>query len=362
MESTHQPLHSTQLVGHQSAAQAITDAEDSGELHHAWMLHGPQGVGKATLAYHAARYILTRPVEAGGPSLFGDELPAAVPEKPLQYEIDSPEVQRMMQGAHADLLTIEPTHIGEDGKEKAGFEIRMYQLRELQHFLGQTSAETGRRVVIIDSADDMNHNAANALLKMLEEPPKQTVFFLISHVPGRLLPTIASRCRKLAMKPLSEAEVSKLITSQLDGVDAFDPALEFAIRVSKGAVGQAITLFEQDAYKTYQMLLSILASTPKLDVISVQDFANAFGGKQKQREWDVMVELYAWLLSDVVRSHALGIKPPSQKEQELYAQLVDTCGVEGLLEAWKQTQAIGRDVEVWNLDRTLATQEMLAAL
>ncbi|MGD8327641.1 MAG: AAA family ATPase, partial [Sphingomonadales bacterium] len=166
------------LLGYDEAERLFLDALNSDRLHHAWLLTGPKGIGKATFAYRLSALLLSD-------STNGD--------------IDElhPAIRLLRNEAHPDLRILKRGIDPKTGKLKS--EISVADIRVLQGFLGSTAAQGGWRIIIIDAADDLNRNAANALLKILEEPPKKVAFFLISHAPGRLLPTIRSRCRHLAL-------------------------------------------------------------------------------------------------------------------------------------------------------------------
>ena len=178
-------------------------------MHHGWLISGPKGIGKATMAYRFARFLLTHgnPSQAddGGPALFGnDEITAASPES-LAVDPHSPVFHRIAANGHADLQVIE-RGLSDDGKRMQTI-IPVDKIRAVGHTMSLTAGEGGWRVIIVDGAEDMNLNAANALLKVLEEPPPRAILFLITHAPGRLLPTIRSRCRQLKLSPLHSAQI-----------------------------------------------------------------------------------------------------------------------------------------------------------
>lgn len=217
----------TELIGHSEQAAAFRSAFLSGRPHHAWLLAGPPGVGKATFARAAATWALAH---AAGPAVGDDsfDVPATHPIAAL-----------IAAGSHLDLRTLARTA---DDKGKLRTVIRVEEVRALQPLFRNRPALSDWRVVVVDSADEMNANAANALLKSLEEPPAGTLFLVISHSPGRLLPTIRSRCRTLRFQPLSDTEVG--IVLQQASPDL--PASEIAalVRIAGGAPGRALGLAE----------------------------------------------------------------------------------------------------------------------
>lgn len=215
------------LVGHASQGEAFRAAFLSGRPHHAWLLAGPPGVGKATFARDAALWALATAAEPPvGVDSF--DVPASHPIASL-----------VAAGSHLDLRRLVRTA---DDKGKLRTVIRVDEVRALQPLFRNRPALSDWRVVIVDSADEMNANAANALLKNLEEPPPGTLFLVVSHSPGRLLPTIRSRCRMLRFKPLTDTEVGIVLATERPEL----PASEIAalVAVADGAPGRALQLAE----------------------------------------------------------------------------------------------------------------------
>lgn len=225
----------TSLIGHDAQAEAFLAAMQGQRLHHAWLLTGPKGVGKASFAKAAALRLLA---EAADPELSGGGM--AVDE--------DHRVARLFQArSHPDYRLVErevwkkDEIVPEDerkGDEPLARNIRVAQIRMLDRVLSVAPSLSARRAIVIDSADDMERGAANALLKSLEEPPSGTVFFLVSHMPGRLLPTIRSRCRLLRFSPLSEEQVRTALRRELPDVDPAE--LDAMVRAGEGAPGQAL--------------------------------------------------------------------------------------------------------------------------
>src|SRR5438034_9152304 len=189
------PRETSILAGHREAEAALLNAYRSGRIPHAWLIGGPQGIGKATLAYRMARFVLAHrnPTASDAQSV-----------ETLWVDPSDPVARHVAAGAHGGLLTLERT-LNDRGVMRAV--ITVDETRETISFFGSTAAIEGWRVCIVDTVDELNPNAANALLKVLEEPPQQSLFLLVSNAPARVLPTIQSRCRKLPLRPLSTEDV-----------------------------------------------------------------------------------------------------------------------------------------------------------
>ena len=185
------------IVGQDRAVEQFASAWATRRLHHAWLLAGPKGVGKATFAHAAARRVLA---DAAGPPF---EAPG------LRTPDDHPIVKLVEAGSHPDMRWLE--RLPKEKGEGLARDISVDQVRELGEFMGMTAALSPWRVTVIDTVDELAGAGANALLKMLEEPPANTLFFLVSHAPGRLLPTIRSRCRRVDFQPLPDDAI--MITS-----------------------------------------------------------------------------------------------------------------------------------------------------
>lgn len=220
------PAANTRLFGHEAAEDFLARSYRSGKGHHAILIEGPEGVGKATLAFRFANHVLAHP------------RPADAPEKMSDPDTASPAFRQIVAGASHNLLHITRPFDAKSGKFRTA--ITVDEVRRAGKFFGQTSGGESWRIVIVDPADDMNRSAANAILKMLEEPPRQSLFLVLSHAPGRLLPTIRSRCMPLVLRPLHDADLRQALQNL--GL-AVAPTLEAKLMAaSGGSVSQAIKL------------------------------------------------------------------------------------------------------------------------
>jgi DNA polymerase-3 subunit delta' len=274
------PLHpreSYALRGLDAAVAAFTEAQARGRLHHAWLLTGPEGMGKASFAYRAARRLLgARPIPGARP---GDgDLLASSPDDP---------VCRMVAArSHPDLMVLERMSEASPTRKS----IPVDEARRLPEFFSKAPAIAAFRVAIIDAADDLNVNAANAVLKTLEEPSGRGVLFLVSHSPGRLLPTIRSRCRRLAFAPWSEPDLIGFINEHLN-LDA-DDAVRLA-RMSRGAPGRAVSLAARGALDIDRQVEGILERLPTTDGPELLGLADSFRGPEGGPRFNLLLERFA---------------------------------------------------------------------
>jgi DNA polymerase-3 subunit delta' len=313
------------LQGHEAEEQAFEAARERGRLHHAWLLTGPEGVGKATFAYRAARRLLgAPPAPAYGPL-------GADPEHPVSRQV--------LVRSHPDLLVLE--RVGEDGKPRKV--IPVDEARRLGEFFAKSPASAPHRVAIVDAADDLNVNAANALLKTLEEPPPKGVLLMISHAPGRLLATIRSRCRRLSLRPLETAAAADFLRSRLD-LDE-EQALRLA-GMAGGAPGRAFTLAAAGALELDDAAREILQSLPQLDESLTLALADRFRGGEGAAQFGLLFER----LAEQVHGFAAARAAAGQGRLDRWAQ------------AWETLTRLPREAEALNLDRADALFTALSEL
>ena len=369
-----EPRANPYLAGHEAAEAALLEAYAQGKLPHAIILGGPRGIGKATLAYRLARFLLAQ--RAGGPDLFG------APQSSLIVDPGNPVFSRVASGGHADLLTIErginpskwkkrdPPPEGDARRRVLRDEIIVDDTREVASFLRLTAAEGGWRVVIVDSADEMNRNAANALLKILEEPPKHALLMLVSHNPGRLLPTIRSRCRKLALKPLAEAEVARLTRRYRP--DLRDDDVEALAQLAQGSIGRALDLATAGGLDLYRSLLKLLDRLPELDATSLHGFADRLARAEAEDTYRTMTELLTQWLARMIRQAAQGAEEggPSESsrgeivrgERQAMRRLAGRRSLDQWVEVWDNIVRLFAQADGLNLDRKQVVLSAFLAL
>jgi DNA polymerase-3 subunit delta' len=319
------PRESWRLQGHEVAEAAFEAARARGRLHHAWLLTGPEGVGKATFAFRAARRLLGAPPDERYGILGAD------PEHPVSRQV--------AVRSHPDILSLE--RLGEDGKPRKT--IPVDEARRLSEFFSKSPASAPHRVAIIDAADDLNLNAANAVLKTLEEPPARGVLLLVSHSPGRLLATIRSRCRRLAFQPLPEAEVAEFVESRTE-VNAED-AIRLA-RMSGGAPGRAWSLAKAGAVTMDDAARELLRDLPQVDEAFALSLADRFRGAEGATQFNLLFER----LAERIHAQARGQAAEGRGGLDRWAQ------------AWETLQRLPREVDAVNLDRADAFFTALSSL
>jgi DNA polymerase-3 subunit delta' len=259
------PRENPELVGHEAAERRLLEAWGRGRLGHAWMITGPRGVGKATLAFRLARALLATDGMVGGAA------PAS-----LYLAPDHPTFRRVAAASHAGLMvverTIDPKKKDLDPrKNKLRSEIVISDVRRLIDFLHLAAGEGGWRVAVIDSADELNRNAANALLKVLEEPPERALLLLVAHAPGRVPATLRSRCRKLELRPLEAAAIAELLARHFKDLDEGE-RLALA-RLAEGSAGRAFGLAAAGGLELYGEMITLLEGLPRLEVPALHAFA-----------------------------------------------------------------------------------------
>ena len=322
------PRQNDLLVGHADSETAFLEAWNSGRLAHSWLICGPKGIGKATLAYRIARFVLSG---GGAKDMFGGG--------PTSLEVDphNPGYRMVMSGAHPDLKIIERGW-SDDGKKRSR-DISVDDVRGVGEFLSLTPSLGGWRVVIVDAADEMNRNAANAILKVLEEPPRNALIFLLSHSPGRLLPTIRSRCRRLMMGPLTPPQIAQLLQTYCPKLAADE--VDGLVSLGEGSIGRAIGLAQEGGLELYRDMTGVLSGFPRLDPVALHAFSDRVTSRKGEGEgaWATVSELFLWWLANVIRQ--LGGNQPPQT-------------LESWLGVWEKVQSLFAKVDAVNLDRKQA--------
>ncbi|MCH1469053.1 MAG: DNA polymerase III subunit delta' [Planktomarina sp.] len=317
------PCETEHLFGHDGACAQVLDAFNGDRMHHAWMLTGPKGIGKASLAYHISRFLLA--AEPAGDSLFGTPPPATS----LSVPADHPVARRIKAGSEPGLCILRRPVDDKTGKLKTV--IPVDTVRELRRFFGLSAGGNGRRVVIVDCIDEMNANAANALLKVLEEPPQDAVLLLVTHQPSRILPTIRSRCRTLACAPMSPDDLERAFAQALPD-QAFDPGLN---ALAAGSVGRAAELSLTGGTDMYRAIVSLCQGLPQMDRGVLLKLANS-SGRAADGKLEQLLDLLDLFLARLARA---GVSAPGHEaasgEVEVFARL---CPGQAAARIWADAQ------------------------
>ena len=315
------PRETTAWFGHAEAERALLEAFRGGRIPHAWLIGGPSGIGKATLAYRMARFVLANPDPAAR---------AVQAARSLAVPSDHPAARRVAAQSHTDLLVLERTPAPTGTLRTV---ITVDEVRRTVSFFGSTAGEGGWRVCVVDTADELQApQAANALLKVLEEPPARALFLIASHAPGRLLATIRSRCRRLMLRPLDEEDVARAAAAALDR-SADDAEIREAAQAAQGSVGRAIMLLGGRTLAVRERVLDLLGRLPALDANGMHALGDALG-----RADDAALKTCLDVMRDWLSARLAG-------------ELKDPARLARVAEVWEKLNRAAGEVEEFNLER-----------
>lgn len=310
------------LFGHAEAEQGLLAAYRGGRIPHAFLIGGPPGIGKATLAYRMARFVLAHPDPAAAEVQTATSL-AVDPQHPV--------ARRIAAQAQGDLLMLERTINEQTGKLYTV--IRVDDVRRTVSFFGSTAGEGGWRICIVDTADELQYpNASNALLKVLEEPPPRALLLLVSNAPARLLATIRSRCRRLLLRPLDRANVARATAAAL-GRDSDDADIKEAAAAAEGSVGRALRLVDGEALALRKRVDALLDRLPDIDARALHALGDSMAGTASEPLEAFVDTVNAWL------------------EAQLAQGTQDKSRLARVAEAWETINTAARDADTFNLER-----------
>lgn len=315
------PNETTAFYGHGEAEAVLLDSFRSGHCPHAWLIGGPKGIGKATLAYRMARFVFANPDPSSDRVKMAPSLAIAATD---------PVAKHVAAGTHGGLLVLERT-LNDKGVLRQ--DISVETVRETVPFLGSTSSGGGWRVCIVDTVDDLNASSANALLKVLEEPPPRSLFLLVSNAPARVLPTIQSRCRKLRLRGLNAEDVVQAASAVLE--TAPDPVMHIAAEASEGSVARALTLLAGEAIGLQQRTEAMLDLLPKLDPLALHGLADSLAGNDKAKLFAFTDAIDRWMSAQLRRGDADA----------------NLARLARLSEVWDKINAASRETLEYNLER-----------
>jgi DNA polymerase III subunit delta' len=320
LEDAPPPRATETLFGHASAEAGLLAAYRSGRVPHAFLFVGAKGIGKSTLAYRLARFVLAHPDPMG---------PAVQAATSLAVEGTHPAARRVAAQAHSDLLVLERT-VNEKGVLRQ--QIAVEDVRRTVPFFGATAGEGGWRIAIVDAVDELNRFGANALLKVLEEPPQRALLLLVCHSAARVLPTLRSRCCVMAMRPLAQTDVAAALAAAV-GRQASDAHIQAAAAAADGSVSRALAFLDVDALALRQSALDQLERLPALNANALHALGDALGSTDPQPLAAFVDTINAWLARRLDRN---------QQEISRLARLA---------EAWERINQTARDTETYNLER-----------
>lgn len=319
------PRETTVLFGHADSERALLESYKSGRMPHAWLIGGPPGIGKATLAFRLARFVLAHPVA---------HEPAVQRATSLSVDESNPVVRRVASQAQGDLLVLE--RIVNEQTGKLYTVIRVDDVRRTVSFFGSTAGEGGWRIAIVDAVDDLQREGANALLKILEEPPPRTLLLLISHAPGRELATIRSRCRRLLLRPLDKMHVARALAAAV-GRETHDPEVMGAATAADGSVARALQLLDGSSLALRQRVQELFGQLPHPNPQALHALGDALGGTDPQT-----LAIFMDIVNDWLSAHLAGDATNLNREKNRLARIS---------QAWEKVNLSARNVEAYNLER-----------
>lgn len=331
------PRASLSLHGHAEGEQTFLDAYRGARMPHAWLIGGPRGIGKATLAYRFARAVLKH----GGR-----------PKQENLETLDLPEQDSVFRHVaslgHADLLVLRRPWDSE--KKRFKTVLTVDEVRRAAALYGKSAGEGGWRVCILDSADDLNPNAANALLKVLEEPPPKSLFLIICHAPGRLLATIRSRCRLLSLRPVGDETVARILGEHFPDLPHADR--QILVRLAEGSPGRALALAEGGGLDLYRAILALIGPLPRLDIPALHALADRLA-REGEGAFRLFLEMLAGWLARAVRGAAIECSDAEivPGEGEAMRRIAGQGSLDRWIELWEKINSSLAEAEGLNLDR-----------
>jgi DNA polymerase-3 subunit delta' len=327
------------LLGHDAIEKNLLELYNSGRMPHAIVFTGPKGIGKATLAYRFARFLLKHGLKDTSQSgMFGD----APETTSMDISPQEPAFRRVASGAHPDFFTTEKKF--DEAKDAYKDTLDVEEIRKIAPFLRMTSSEGGWRIVLCDDADSMNRNAQNALLKILEEPPKNALLILIAHRAGALIPTIRSRARFINFSPLPDAIMKDLLVRANPAMSAQD--MNALINLSGGSFGKALQYSHDNAVETLNNLTRLMESAPSWRWLDLHKLADQLSGPGSDPAYKTFQELLLWMMRESARSRARGTPLPVQLRD-----LLKNSSLEQLLKICENLEDHFGRADGANLDR-----------
>jgi DNA polymerase III subunit delta' len=333
-EGAPHPRFARSLIGHAAAEGEFLNAYRSQRLAHAWLLGGPEGVGKATLAWRFARFILAEPDPTSARARDAHD---------LAVDFEAPAVRQALALAHPDIVVLRRSW---NAQAKNFYsEIRVEDVRNALQLFQKSAGAGGWRICVVDSAEDLNRAGANALLKMIEEPPPRSLFLVVAHKPGQVLPTIRSRCRRVTLEGLGPADIARVIGGLGEPWSAAAEAdVSRAASSANGSVREALKRIDPASAETGAMIAAAITRLPEVDFREIHRLADVVSARGAGDAFDgLMNALYDWLSA---RARAGG----------------QAARLASIAEVWDKIRAATREAEAYNLDKKLHVLSIFAEL
>ncbi len=310
------PKETSKIIGHNKYRELLKNSFQNNLMHHGWLVSGPKSIGKATIVYEFVKSILK----------------------------DQNGVEKIIANSHPDLFILEKTEIGAK-------EISVDDVREVSKFLSLKPVLSDYKFVIIDPVDDLNINAANALLKILEEPPQNSFIFLISHNPDSLLTTIISRCQHINLGELSEQEALEIVA---DNIDSYDKeVLGKFVRLASNSPGLAMNIISYNGIQIYKDFLAVITDFPNVNILQINDFAENIGANKHSNNWNLFTFFFGFTIQRVIKI-VLGIKIEGeyiQGEKEALEKIASKTELNDMVFLAESADSLMRSAEISHLDK-----------
>lgn len=350
-EGLQPPRHSTLCLGHEQIEAKLLDLINSGNMPHAMIFAGPVGIGKSTMAFRLARYLLKHgTADSAQDSLFGD---APLEATSLNIPSDDPVFSKVAAGGHPDLLTLE--YSLEPKKAGKEADIDVYTARKVAPFLRMTSADGGWRVVIIDNADRLNRNAQNALLKILEEPPSNALLILVTHRLGAMIPTIRSRCRVMNFDPLKEEALTQLMQQEIGNTISGEDRILLS-SITGGSMGLAQKFVETGGLEITQSILGMFERWPDFNKVDIHHLSDSAGRAGQDASFDNIERVFLWVAEQIIFAKAKGEDgmPSAPLDKGFITSMCNTYTLPQWLEIFENLRAHFSQARFSNLDKKQA--------
>ena len=326
------------LLGHDDVIEKFLNNVYVEKLHHAWLLSGQKGIGKASFAYLVTQFLLHHVDQD------------FVIEEGLSIPQESQVRQLIRKNIHPDLLILQPSW--DIKKEQYRSEITVNEIRRIKQFFSLKPAMGRWRICILDSIDDMNINATNAILKSLEEPPYNSIFFIINHQSSFLLDTIRSRCLNISMKPLKMEIISHLLENDMKISLSLEEQRQIAF-LAHGSIGEAYRIVQIEGLNMYRHMLDILLDFPKFNHHDLHQLATDLAMKQKSISYIQFSKFLTNFLHKMIYSLATHVKPMILFDQEsiIMKRMIENSSLENWMTVWHKMIQLYNDADRFNLDR-----------